>query len=222
MAARTAVTRDVVLQGALDVIDEEGLDALTMRRLGERLGRNPMVLYRHVPGRAALLDAVVETVYAQLVIPDDGESWQDRLRVTADRFRSIALDHPNVVPLLATRPLATPLGLRPLGTLRPLEQILQVLQDAGFGAVDALHVYRSYFSLLIGHVLSELQEVVADPDETDSVLRLGLHRLPPREFPRIRALADDLAAYDGATQLERSITVLLSGLGARLAGPTPL
>lgn len=216
MAARTPVDRKAVLHGALAIIDEEGLDALTMRRLGQRLDRNPMVLYRHAAGRSELLDGVVETVLARLEVPEDAGTWQEQLRIAARRLRLIALEHPNVVPLLATRPLATPLGLRPLGTLRPLEQILGVLQGAGFGPADALHVYRAYYALLLGHVLTELQELVADPDETDALLRLGLHRLPAKEFPNVRALADDLADYDGAEELDRSVDVLLAGLAAQL------
>lgn len=218
MPARTAVTREAVLDGALDIIDREGLDALTMRRLGQRLGRDPMVLYRHAENRTALLDAVVERVLGLLEIPEDDLPWQERLRATAHRFRAIALDHPNVVPLLATRPLATPLGLRPLGTLRPLERILDVLETAGFAPADALHVYRAYFGLLLGHVLTELQELVANPDETDALLRLGLHRLPPAEFPRIRAIAGAFLGYDGSAELDRAITILLAGLDARRRG----
>ncbi len=216
MTGRDAVTRAVVLQAALDLIDEEGLDALTMRRLAQRLDRTPMVLYRHAASRADLLDAVVERPLDLLEIPAEDASWQDVLRVTAHRFRRIALDHPNVVALLATRPLTTPLGLRPLGTLRPLERILELLEEAGFAPVDALFVYRAYYGCLLGHVLTELQEVVADPEESEALLRLGLHRRPPQLFPRVRALADSLAEYDGAAELDRTVSILLAGLSTQL------
>lgn len=80
-----------------------------------------------------------------------------------------------------------------------MEQILELLVSAGFAATRALHVYRTFFGLLFGHVLNELHEVVVDPEESDAVLRLGLHRLPPSQFPRLRSLAPDLlAGYDGA------------------------
>jgi hypothetical protein len=116
------------------------------------------------------------------------------------------------VPLLVTRPLRTPLGLRPVSTLRPLEQIITLLTRAGFTPVEALQAYRAYFGLLYGHILTELQEVVADPEETDDLLRLGLHRLPPREFPHIRAMASELAQYDGAAELDHGLDTLLNGL----------
>ena len=159
------------------------------------------------------------SLVSQLVIPlDCGRDWQDQLRQTAHDFRQLALAHPHVVPLLVTRPLSTPLGLRPLGTLRPLEQLLALLTRAGFDPVDALHVYRAYFGFLYGHVLTELQELVADPEEADDLLRLGLHRLPPREFPLIRSLATALATYDGTAELDRGLDILLSGLHPGASG----
>ncbi len=97
-----------------------------MRRLGQELDRDPMGLYRFA-NRAALLDGVAEAVLTQLDIPTGDLDWQAQLRSTAHEFRLLALAHPNVVPLLVTRQLAAPLALRPLGTLRPLEQILALL-----------------------------------------------------------------------------------------------
>ncbi|MBA8963217.1 hypothetical protein JOJ86_004433 [Rhodococcus percolatus] len=124
-----------------------------------------------------------------------------------------------MVPLLVTRPLSTPLGLRPLGTLRPLEDILTLLTRAGFTGADALHVYRALFGFLYGHVLNELHELVERPDESDDLLRLGLHRLPIGDFPLLRGLAPVLASYDGAAELERGVDILLAGLTATLTQP---
>ncbi|QSE85531.1 TetR/AcrR family transcriptional regulator C-terminal domain-containing protein [Rhodococcus koreensis] len=210
------MTRELILACALDIIDRDGIDGLTMRRLGKALDRDPMTLYRHAPNKAALLDGIAEMVLEQLVVDTDDGDWVAQLREVARSFRRLALDHPHVVPLLVTRPLATPLGLRPLGTLRPLENILSLLTGAGFTGADALHVYRALFGFLHGHVLNELQELVERPDETDDLLRLGLHRLPIGEFPLLRGLAPVLAAYDGAAELERGLDILFSGLTATL------
>lgn len=216
---KARLSRELVLSTALELVDREGLDALTMRRLGQQLGRDPMSLYRYAANRAALLDGVSELVLNELAIFPDDPDWRAQLRRIAHDLRLLALRHPNIVPLLVTRPLSTPLGLRPLGTLRPLEQILALLIDAGFAAEDALHVYRAYYGFLYGHILNELQEFVVDPDENEALLRLGLHRLPVKDFPRLRALAPVLADYDGAAELDQGIDILLSGLAARLSGP---
>ena len=214
------VTRDLVLATALELIDRDGVEALSMRRLAAALGRDPMILYRHAPGKAALLDGVVETVLAQLHVDPAAPDWAGQLRAVARSYRALAVAHPNVVPLLVTRPLATPLALRPRGTLRPLEDILALLTQAGFSGPDALHVYRALFGFLNGHLLNELQELVENPDETEDLLRLGLHRLPLSEFPLLRGLAHALAAYDGATELESGLDILLTGLAATLPQPT--
>jgi len=190
-----------------------------MARLSCALGRDPVMLYRHVPNKAAVLDGVAEIILAQLSVDHTDPDWAAQLRTVAHHFRHLALSHPNVVPLLVTRPLATPLGQRPPGMLRPLEDVLALLTSAGFTGDEALHIYRMLFGFLYGHILNELQELIERPDETDHVLRLGLHRLAITEFPQLRALAPALASYDGAAELDRFLDLLLSGLTATL---TPL
>jgi AcrR family transcriptional regulator len=219
-APRKRLNREMVLATALALVDAEGVDALTMRRLGQELGRDPMNLYRYAKNRAELLDGVTEVVFDELALPDGDGDWQTQLRRLGHNLRDLALRHPNMVPLLVTRPLSTPLGLRPLGTLRPLERILSLLIDAGFSPTGALHVYRAYYGYLFGHILNELQEFIVSPDENEALLRLGLYRLPPKEFPRLRALAPALAEYDGLTELDEGISILLAGLAQHLS-PTP-
>jgi AcrR family transcriptional regulator len=210
------ITREVVLAAALDIIDRDGADGLSMRRLARALDRDPMILYRHAPNKAALLDGVAETILTKLTVDATDPDWAGQLRSVARNYRALALAHPHVVPLLVTRPLATPLALRPHGTLRPLEDVLALLTRAGFTGPDALHIYRALFGFLHGHVLNELQEIVENPDETDDLLRLGLYRLPIGEFPLLRGLAPALASYDGAAELERGLDILLTGLTATL------
>jgi AcrR family transcriptional regulator len=214
------ITRDVVLATALEIIDRDGAEGLSMRRLAAALNRDPMILYRHAPNKAALLDGVVEMVLAQLKVDPADPDWAAQLRAIARDYRRLALAHPNVVPLLVTRPLATPLALRPPGTLRPLEDVLTLLTRAGFSGPDALHIYRALFGFLYGHVLNELQELVEKPEETDDLLRLGLHRLPIGDFPLLRSLASVLASYDGAAELEQGLDILLAGLITTLPAPS--
>src|ERR1700689_5582680 len=118
------ITREAVLAAALEIIDRDGADALSMRRLARVLDRDPMIIYRYAPGKAALLDGVAETVLSQLQVDCADPDWAGQLREVARRFRALALAHPHGVPLIVTRPLATPLRLRPGGTPRPLADIL--------------------------------------------------------------------------------------------------
>jgi AcrR family transcriptional regulator len=213
------LTRSIILQAALAIVDRDGVDKLSMRRLSDAVGRDPVMIYRHVPNKAAVLDGVAEIVLAQLSVDTADPDWVGQLRTVARAFRELALTHPNVVPLLVTRPLATQLGQRPTGMLRPLEDVLALLTSAGFAGEDALHIYRALFGFLYGHVLNELQEVIERPEETDHVIRLGLHRLAITEFPLLRALAPALASYDGAAELDRGLDLLLPGLTATLTHP---
>ena len=117
-----------------------------------------------------------------------------------------------------TRPLATPLAMRPLGTLRPLEDLLELLVRAGFDGRGALHAYRLYMGFLYGHVLNELQERVQDPEESDDLLRLGLYRLPARSSPGYARWPRELAGYDGEQELDEGLDVMLAGLRQRNVG----
>ena len=216
-----ALTREQVLNAAIGIIDDAGVEALTMRRLGQALNRNPMTIYRHATDKDALLDGVVEHVVAELVIPratgnGGTNDWEDVLRRTAHAFRTIALAHPNVVPLLVTRSVSGPLALRPLGTLRPLEELLELFIGAGFDTRGALHATRLFIGFLYSQIQDELQERVHDPDEVDDLLRLGLHRLPVTRFPRLRSLAADLAGYDGAAELDEGLAIVIAGLRSQL------
>ena len=218
--SRPGMSTGRITAAALQIVDTEGSQALTMRRLGQALDRKVMTLYRYVPSKDALLDGVVARVLTDLAINPAAADWRQELRDLAASFRDLALAHPNAVPLLVTRPLASPFGQRPPATLRPLEDFLELLIRAGFSPADALHGYRLFFGFLHGHVLDELQEIIDNPDETDDLLRLGLHRLPRREFPRIRAVAPELASYDGAAHLQQGVELMITGLQSRFQ-PAP-
>jgi AcrR family transcriptional regulator len=225
---RPALTREQILTAAVAIIDADGVEALTMRRLGQALDRDPMAIYHHAADKDALLDGVVEHVAAELITPrepardvDGDGNWEAVLHRTAHRFRRVALAHPRVVPLLLTRPLSGPLALRPRGTLQLLEELLALFSAAGFDQSGALHAARLFTGFLYGHVLHELQEQIHNPDEIDDLLRLGLHRLPLTQFPRLRSLATVLAAYDGAAELDEGLTILLAGLRSQLRTSPP-
>jgi len=214
---RTTLSRTDVLRAAVALVDADGVEALSMRRLGAALGRDPMRLYRHASSKEDLLDGIVEFALSELPVPavPEGGDWEETLRRNAHAFRALALAHPNLAPLMMTRPLATPLAMRPLGTLRPFEALLDLFVGVGFDGRGALHAYRLYMGFLYGQVLNELQERVPAPDESKDLLWLGLQRLPVRECPRLRALAGELAVYDGARELDEGLDVILAGLRPR-------
>jgi AcrR family transcriptional regulator len=205
-----------LLSGALLFVDRRGLDRLTMRALAEELGVDPMTVYRYVESREALLDGIVEAVLGELKVePGPEGDWQQHLREYAYGLRRLALAHRQVFPLLVTRPLASPLARRPLGSLKAIEALLEVLIQAGFSDGCALYAYRAFSGFLFGHLLMELHEIVDEPEDPDEIVRLGLYRLPAREFPRLRTLTHQLASGDPAAELDEGLNVLLAHLQSR-------
>ena len=178
-------------------IDENGLRMLTMQRLGAYLGVEGMALYRHVPGREALLDGVVERVVDELFGDPDVHleahaGWVDYLQRLAHGLRRIALAHPEVFPLVATRPPAAPWVRPPLRSLRWIESLLGVMTEAGFSDENAAAVYRAFSSFLLGYLLLE---VSARGVETGPVEELD-------ESPM-----EDLAGYPILQRLEPHLSV---------------
>src|SRR5215203_4397100 len=172
-AGRGALDRRRVLGAAIEFIDRQGLHALTMRRLGAHLGVEAMALYRYVPGRENLLDGVVESVIDELygdpdVILAASHGWQDYLQRLAHGVRRIALAHPEVFPLIASRPPAAPWVRPPLRSLRLVESFLDTLHDGGFSDQAAVAAYRAYSSFLLGHLLLEVTQIGAQVSLLDA------------------------------------------------------
>ncbi|WP_262384864.1 TetR/AcrR family transcriptional regulator, partial [Actinoplanes teichomyceticus] len=149
-----------IISAAVAFIDEHGLHRLTMQRLGAHLGVEAMALYRYVPGREALLDGVVDAVVDELFRDPEVHlrahaGWADYLRRLAHGVRRTALAHPEIFPLIATRPPAAPWVRPPLRSLRWIESLLEVMTGAGLSGADAAVVYRGFSGFLLGHLLLE-------------------------------------------------------------------
>ncbi|MEE1786051.1 TetR/AcrR family transcriptional regulator C-terminal domain-containing protein [Streptomyces sp. SP17BM10] len=212
---RPRLNRPLVLRTAVALVDREGLSALTMRRLAGELGVESMALYRYTPGKEALLDGLVEAYFAEVnerlrgsaQTPEPG--WRAELRRIARTFAAVAHAHPEILPLVATRPLAIPMSRRPASQLDLTEHILAVLGRAGFDDAAALTVYRSFVAWSLGSMLVDKRQVVDNAAEPDPALRLGLHRLSAVEYPRLRALVPRFADFDDEAELLAGLDGLL-------------
>jgi AcrR family transcriptional regulator len=147
-ASPPGLTRERVCRAALELVDEEGLEALSMRRLGARLGVEAMSLYRHVRDKDDVLEAVQTAVAEDIEITGvDPTDWRSLLHGIAAGFRRALLRHPNAIPLIATRPPRVP-DARVLRTWGALEA-------AGFSAEDARKALIVVGVFTLGHVLGE-------------------------------------------------------------------
>jgi AcrR family transcriptional regulator len=142
------VSRDQILAAALRIVDANGLDQLTMRRLGAELGVDPMTIYGHVPDKTALFDGLAELVLAEVTLPGRTGEWADDFRAAAHASRAALLAHPHLIPLLGTRPPVT----QPAFTL--WESVTAILLDAGLGEEQAADGAGCLGRLLIGHALA--------------------------------------------------------------------
>ncbi|HWI45936.1 MAG TPA: TetR family transcriptional regulator, partial [Rubrobacter sp.] len=101
---RRPLSRQRILEAAVRFVDREGLEALSMRKLGSELGVEAMSLYNHVPNKGVLLEGMVEILLGKLQIPPESEGWERRVKDAYRAFRRLAHEHPNVFPLLLVRP----------------------------------------------------------------------------------------------------------------------
>jgi AcrR family transcriptional regulator len=220
---RPRLDRRRVARAAVELIDEQGVPALSMRRLGRRLGVEAMSLYAHVDGRESLLNQVIDEVVDELY--DDPEthlhetdSWQDYLVRVAHGVRRSALAHPNVFPLVATRPPEAPWIRPPLRSLRWVEAFLSSLRRQGFTDDEAVYTYRAFTSFLLGHLLLEVAALMPQPgplaeNGPTSGLRLD-------EYPNLQGLSKKLAENASAQEFEESLDNLLTRLDTiRTYGP---
>lgn len=226
---RRPLSRQLILDEAIAAIDEDGLVALTMRSLGARLGVEAMALYRYVNGREDLLEGVVDTLVEQIRVdptsrmePSDG--WQAFLQWLAHAVRQVALDHPTIFPLVATRHPAAPWLRPPLRSLRVVEEFLEGLTSRGFTLEQAVQAYRIFTSFLLGHLLLESSAHGAATGPEDEPLDEGDADIAPpaREvdlgsFPTLQEAADLLAEDHTRAEFETALEALLDRLDRLLS-----
>jgi TetR/AcrR family transcriptional regulator, tetracycline repressor protein len=201
---KTALNREVFVKAALDIVDSEGLDALSMRRLGAEVGVDPMAAYRHFPNKDALLDGVVEAVVAEVDLEaDPSQPWRAQIAALARSYRTALLAHPAVAPLAASRPLGTP------GSLRLAERSLEVFEAAGVERHAAILAVNAMGIFVNGVVLVETGS--ARPAPASAAQREVLTGLAQADFPR---LADLTASGDIVTTYDE---ILGFGLDAVIA-----
>lgn len=152
------LTRQRVVTAALAFMDEHGPSALTMRKLGSELGVEAMAIYRYLPGREALLEAVIAEILEGLHGRLDERlthTWQGYLQAYAHEVRSMAILHPQVFPLVATKHPAAPWLRPPLRSIELVEDFLSTLSGHGFSDAHVAETYRAFTSFLLGHLLLE-------------------------------------------------------------------
>jgi TetR/AcrR family tetracycline transcriptional repressor len=209
---RRRLDQPQVVRAALGLLDDVGLDALTMRRLSERLGIKAASLYRHVRNKQDLLQLLAEEINGEIPVVVSTGPWQAQVREMAKRVRKGLLAHRDAAQLLA---VTMPFGPR---RLRHIESLLRILRAAGLSGPDATRAAyhfnnlvtefvadESRFASMVGSIPSSRRKMYAQ-------VRKVFKSLPVDEYPVIVELADDLSKDDPNGLFDFGVDVWLRGL----------
>lgn len=142
---RSILNREVILKTALNVIDESGIDALSMRTVAKKLNVEAMSLYNHIENKEDLLNGIVEMILDEVEYPEHSSGWKVYLKSAACSFHDVLLRHPNALPVISTHSPVTLKGLV------QVEKILSVLKEAGITGVSAFSLMHIVIAYIIGH-----------------------------------------------------------------------
>jgi AcrR family transcriptional regulator len=210
------LTRNRIIGAAMELIEQEGIDAVSMRRLATELGCGVMSLYSYVPSKAALLDAVAEVVMSGIEctpIPDD--TWAERVRVRARAFRQLAREHPLCTMLAVSRPVTS------VAQLRALEHALETLREAGLSGEESIRLMRAFGAYILGSLLGEVgvAPALAGSEPASGPAAWSRRTLKAKDFPQVTNLAAELSRNDPDADFDFGLELLVRAAAMLLEGP---
>jgi AcrR family transcriptional regulator len=224
---RDPISRDAIVTAAIQLLDREGLAALSMRKLADELGAGAASLYWHVGSKDGLLDLVMDAVIGEGKIPDpEPDRWQEQIKQVARDQRAGILRHPWVVRVS--------IGRIPMGpnALRYSERILAILRAGGLPPRLAVQGYLLLIATINGFTIDETgvddsadpaaSAALTDPDSRQQAADMArdyIASLPATQFPNMTALADEFALADPDERFNLLIDIFVDGLSRRAAQP---
>jgi AcrR family transcriptional regulator len=205
---RPPLDRERIVTAALAIVDADGVDALSLRRLADDLAVTPMSLYWHVADKAELLELVGQAVLAEIDLPEPAGDWKAQLRDVHRAMFDVFLRHPNAAELAAGRARFGPDGLA------AFERILEILLGQGATPESAFDAYQSLYLFMLGFL--------ATSSRTPSFMQAQregwayMASLPEDRFPAIRAVVPVIGRRPRDEQLEIGLGVVIEGISARL------
>lgn len=210
---RAPLTRERVLSAAVDLVDERGLDALTMRELGARLGVEAMSLYNHVSNKDDIIDGMVDLVVSEIELPSDASDWKSAMRSRAISAHSVFSRHPWASALIDSRQSSGP------ARLRYLDRVLGTLRRAGFTLESAARAFSLLDSYVYGFRMQQLNSAPGDDMSPEDMAKAFLSALPAEEYPYLREMAIEYsmnAEHDEAAEFAFGLDLILDTLDGLL------
>ena len=209
-ADRPALNRQRVLAAAVAVADREGIEPLTMRRLGQELGVEAMSLYNHVANKDDVLDGMVDLVVAEIEVPGEGTDWRTAMRDRAVSAHEVLLAHPWAATQITSR-----FNIGP-GMMAYLDATLGRLFEGGFSVAGALDAWNVLDSHIYGFTLQELG-LPFEASEASSVSADVLAGFPVDEFPHLARVLSEIAGAGRDEDFTFGLELILEGLERQLA-----
>ena len=207
--ARPRLSRERVLEAAVSLADANGIDALSMRRLGEQVGVEAMSLYKHVANKDDLLDAMVDSVFAEIDQAAGEPDWRAAVRRRAVSVRAVLARHPWAVPLMQSRANPGP------STLSHLDALIGVLRGAGFSVVLTAHALSAVDAYVYGFAMQENALPFDTEERSTQVVQHILAAMPAERWPHLVELSREHVlqpGYDYGAEFEWGLDLVLDGL----------
>jgi AcrR family transcriptional regulator len=210
---RAPLSRERVLRAAVAIADAGGIAALTIRSLAEELGVKPMSVYHHVAGKAAILDSIVDLVFAEIDLPSPGGDWEAEIRRRAHSARQVLRRHTWAIGLMESRTSPGP------ATLKHHDANIGTLRAAGFSVAMTAHAYALIDSYVYGFALQEAGLPFEGPDTVAEVAAPMMELFTTGQYPHLVELTTEHVlqpGYDFGDEFEFGLTLILDGLARSL------
>jgi AcrR family transcriptional regulator len=208
-ATRTPLSRERILDAAIALADAGGIDALSMRKLGQELGVEAMSLYNHVANKDDLLDGIADVIADQIDVPVPGADWKEALRQTAISSHEVFVRHRWACGLMMRRPRVSP------QRMRWMEAVLRTLREAGFSPNMTHHAYHALDSHITGFTLWQVNMPFETKEELVEMAAVFLQQIPTDEYPYVIEHAEQHIAPsspNGKSEFEFGLELILDGL----------
>jgi AcrR family transcriptional regulator len=198
-----------VLAAAIELADADGIEALSMRRLGRALGVEAMSLYNHVTDKDDVLDGMVDLVIGEIEVPPPGPDWKGAMRARATSARQVLRRHPWASTLIESRTDPGP------ARLRHHDAMLGALRGSGFSVAMATHAFALLDSYIYGFVLQESSLPFQSHDELVELTSAIVSQIPMDDHPWLAEVATELvltAGWDFSSEFDFGLELILDGL----------
>ena len=211
---REPLTKERIEEAALRVMDAEGLEAVTMRRIGRELGVEAMSLYNHVEDKDDILNGVTELVFTRFDYPPFTGEWLEDAKAMAREWRRLLGLHPSVCQLLAERHKP----LEGLASFRAMDAALGLLRSAGLSDRDAAQAFNALGSYILGYVTMEQGLMLGNDEDHAKQHDLAMDALKGSGLDNVVACLPHFAACSTDQQFEFGLDLIFRGIRAGVAG----